>query len=323
MTGAGKQRGLTLLELMLALTVSLILLLGASRLFLTIRHSHNVAQGLSRLQENARFIMTLLPRDVRQAGALGCNSIDALGTHIDNTLAEADQFAHRFNNILTGFHAAASGAILPSGSPATADARLPHVVRKHVVPGTDIIVIRAARIDGVAVALDSADRFKADDLLAISDCHDATLFKYDGTTSSVPSAGYGADARLMQLDTVVYYIRKNSRDIPALYRYSLGKSQELAPGVEYMRILYGQDTNADGSVNRWVDANANELDMAQVVAVRIGLLMRAVNENRRVADKRTYNVLDKSFTPAHAPDRYQRQLYTTTILLRNRASSGV
>src|SRR5699024_975571 len=98
---------------------------------------------------------------------------------------------------------------------------------------------------------------------------------------------------------------------------------ELAPGVEYMRILYGQDTNADGSANRWVGANDSTLDVTHVVAVRVGLLMRTVDENRRAAEKRTYRVLDKTFTPGDAPDRYQRQLYTTTILLRNRALPDV
>lgn len=329
MNNVNQQTGLTLLELMVALAASLILLLGASKLFITTRHSYNITQGLSRLQENARLVMTLLPRDLRQSGALGCNSIGELGSRIDNRLADADDFKYRFSTTLAGYRVSDTGDIESALQPTRNSDLLPTSITDNVVDGTDIVVIRGARMDKVAVNVDAASPFQKDDLLAISDCHSAILFEYDGESSSIPSSGYGPDAQLTPINTVAYYIRENARGIPALYRYSndtsrkAGISRELVPGVEFMRVLYGQDTNADGSANRWVGANDSMLDMAHVVAVRIGLLLRAVDENKRIADQRSYHILDTDYTPETAPDRYQRQLYTTTILLRNRALPDV
>lgn len=62
------QRGLTLTELMVALAISLIVMSGVVTLYVTNRHAYALQNGLARLQENGRFAMEFLSRDLRMGG---------------------------------------------------------------------------------------------------------------------------------------------------------------------------------------------------------------------------------------------------------------
>ena len=63
-----RQSGFTLVEIMLAITLSLILIAGVIQVYLSSKTSFQVQGQLSRLQENQRISIEFLQRDVRQAG---------------------------------------------------------------------------------------------------------------------------------------------------------------------------------------------------------------------------------------------------------------
>ena len=62
------QHGFTLVEIMLAITLSLILIAGVVQVYLSSKTSFNVQNELARVQENQRISVDFLQRDVRQAG---------------------------------------------------------------------------------------------------------------------------------------------------------------------------------------------------------------------------------------------------------------
>ncbi len=62
------QQGLTLVEIMVALVISLLLMAGVMQVFLSNNVSHNLQNGLGRLQENARAAMDVLSLDISMAG---------------------------------------------------------------------------------------------------------------------------------------------------------------------------------------------------------------------------------------------------------------
>lgn len=72
------QAGFSLIELMVAMTLGLILVLGVSHLFLGSKRSFVLQQQLAVAQENARFVLTRISRDLRQAGLFGCLDMDRL-----------------------------------------------------------------------------------------------------------------------------------------------------------------------------------------------------------------------------------------------------
>ena len=91
----------------------------------------------------------------------------------------------------------------------------------------------------------------------------------------------------------------------------------LIDGVESMQILYGVDTNSDSQVDAYQNVVAAS-DWDQVVAVRIGLLLRTLEEiPKGDLDTGTYNVNGTVVDPVD--DRRLRRVFTTTISLRNRS----
>ena len=75
--------GLTLVELMVAITIGLIILAAVARLFVTSRSTYTLEEGLARVQESGRFAMEFLSQDIRMAGYAGCNA-NLSGSQVNN-----------------------------------------------------------------------------------------------------------------------------------------------------------------------------------------------------------------------------------------------
>lgn len=63
-----KQQGFSLTELMIALTISLILIFGIISIYISSKRGYALQDGMSRQQENARASLDVLLRDLRMAG---------------------------------------------------------------------------------------------------------------------------------------------------------------------------------------------------------------------------------------------------------------
>lgn len=79
-------RGFGLVELMIAMTLGLILILGVSQIFIAGKQSFVVQQHTAALQENARFVLSRISRDLRQAGMFGCLDMSRLPAATRNQL---------------------------------------------------------------------------------------------------------------------------------------------------------------------------------------------------------------------------------------------
>lgn len=65
-------RGVSLIELMIALAIGALLVLGLVEVFSASRTAYQLSEGLSRVQENGRFALDYIQRDFRMAGHMGC-----------------------------------------------------------------------------------------------------------------------------------------------------------------------------------------------------------------------------------------------------------
>jgi type IV pilus assembly protein PilW len=79
------QTGMTLIEIMIALLIGAFLLGGVLQIFIGSKQTYRMQQNLSRLQENGRFAMSFLAKDIRMAGYWGCLSPSNPNTDIDGT----------------------------------------------------------------------------------------------------------------------------------------------------------------------------------------------------------------------------------------------
>lgn len=363
---AGRQRGLTIVEILVAVTLSLILLAGVSQLFISSKRTYEVQDGLSRLQENGRFAVDYLARHVRMAGYMGCLSNASLIT-IHNNLNNAATFANNFSVGIEGFEAngTAPGDAYPitaenpapSGNAAGWSSALDADLVGRVLPGTDVIVIRNAAPSSVALVApynDSGQVFVSNpndlqtgDILMVTDCQKASVFQatnvqptgfgtnavhsqasmVPGNNTSVwgPDQSYTEGGEIMKSEMRVFYVGRGGSGGPALFQRSLRNagggvalvSDELVEGVENMQVLYGEDTNGDRTADIYRTAAA-VADWGQVVSTRISLLVRSPENSLPEPETNTFDVGGVDVDPVD--DRRLRQVFTTTITLRNRAS---
>ncbi|PIB40954.1 pilus assembly protein PilW [Pseudomonas sp. 2822-15] len=65
-------RGFSLVEMLLALAVGLLLVLGVSQVAISARATHASQQAAMVLQDDARFVLGKMIQDIRQTGMFGC-----------------------------------------------------------------------------------------------------------------------------------------------------------------------------------------------------------------------------------------------------------
>lgn len=68
------QAGFSLVEIMVALTIGIVLLLGVTQIFLTASRSGVTNSDLARVQESGRIALELISKELRRAGYKGCGS---------------------------------------------------------------------------------------------------------------------------------------------------------------------------------------------------------------------------------------------------------
>lgn len=334
------QSGLSLIEVMIALALGLLLIIGAGQIYLGSKMSYRVNEGLAHIQEAGRFASETLARNIRMAGFQGCMGLDRLKPNI---LATGISAAAAFHNdgIVTGVNNVASGT--KAGSIA-------------VRPGTDMLTVRyaspvAAKLSSDLVSADAAlvltanpAEIKVDDAVFITDCVNADLFRVtgdasgatnplilrhddSGNTSSSLSKAYRRDALVMPLESKTYFIgetgdtNQQGQPIYALYERSLKAgvemSEQLLEGVENMQIQFGRDQNGDGEVDDYVTAAAlSSSNFDRIIAVRVALLLSSVEAVLDHADTATYTLLDETIDPADT--RQLRRSVTFTTSIRNR-----
>lgn len=76
---AQRQRGLSLVELLIAISLGLFLSWGAIQAFMAGKRTYTMQQATSRIQENGRLAQEFLAYDIRNAGFTGCGSSSFIG----------------------------------------------------------------------------------------------------------------------------------------------------------------------------------------------------------------------------------------------------
>ena len=72
--GRARERGVSLIELLVALVIGSILILGALSVFIDSRATYRVNQSVSRMQENGLFALDEMARSLQLAGYWGENN---------------------------------------------------------------------------------------------------------------------------------------------------------------------------------------------------------------------------------------------------------
>lgn len=165
MRGWRESRGLSLIELMVALVIGVILMLGVIQVFGASRTAYQLSEGMSRSQENARFAIDFLQRDIRMAGHFGCVNDQAHARNVPpgmtTTFAAPAHPALDFGVSIQGYEAdgTAPGALIaladsPTAGGSAYSPTLPAEIEEATanrIAGSDILALRYLAPEGVPV----------------------------------------------------------------------------------------------------------------------------------------------------------------------------
>ena len=324
------QRGVTLVELMVALALGLLITVAMLKVYVDASRMYRFNEGLARVQENGRFALEFIRRDARVAGFWGCYSDAPLTNQISAT-------SDAWLDVAAGHITGTNDDGLNSADSIT--------FRSATGSGTLVNTTMTAASDSVSV--DSVATITSGMAALISDCDNGDIFQVTGVsgTSLAHAAGtntntsanlsktYASGSRVYQAQQSTFCIALGADPSqPSLRRLTnptsgqtcASNGDELIEGVENMQILYGEDTdadsegaNGDGTANRYVPIGTASLDIDRVVSVRLSLLARSLNNNLTTAPS-PYTFNGTAVTPG-ATDKYLRKVFTTTITLRNKA----
>ncbi len=331
------QRGLTLIEIMIALVIGSVLIAGAGKIFISSKRNLEAQLNLQQIQENARYALDLISRDLRRAGYFaGLNSITAIeGTSAplqpDGKCPLSNAWGRMLARPLFGLNDTnGEYACIPDSD---------------YLRG-DIIVTRYAHPVAVTGALS-----------------DKQLYLRSNASAGALFSGSESDSNQVAEPSIVqkiiaraYYIRPSTTRCPdgskppALWRETLDSNgrpaaEELVTGVEQLQLQYGViDFNPDDDMNsneisyryldannvadsewnapfgsasewrEWVELTSNSAVHSTVLLARVWLLVRAACAEPAVVNRRTYAMGGHHYA---VDDHIRRQLYSTTVQLRN------
>jgi len=328
MSARHSERGLTLVEMMVALAIGTFLMAGTLTVFAKTRDLYRTNEAAARLQENARYAMSTIEADLRLASNWGLvNRADLIENAatpdepIPAALAgEADAIdacGDRWGIDLEHYVEASDGDYAIDDSTSDCDAF------GTASDDADVLTVRHATFNPIPLANLGA----TDGMIKIQSSR-AMGSLFSGTTRPADLAS--SDTQTNGLVVNSYYVDEDSetRDgLPSLRRKTLGvagaaavvRDEEIIQGVEDLQVQFGVDSSGDQNADFYLNPDAN-LGAAvaaggAIVAARVWLLVRAEDPEVGFTDDRTYNIANRAaYTPA---DAFRRVLVVKTVMLRN------
>jgi type IV pilus assembly protein PilW len=210
-----QQQGYTLVEILVAVVLGLILTAAVIQSYSATRQTYRITEGVSRVQENARFAVHFLLSDLREAGFSGC-----LGS-VRNKLNGDPRDYVSFNSPITGWNylGTESGDTPFSINTETLDIpssrftwernlagvteNMPEFLGGRVVAGSDVLYFKNFEILDITIKnhndqsssiVTAGEHGVADDsIMLVGDCSQVELFQHlsqgDGTQVSLTASG--------------------------------------------------------------------------------------------------------------------------------------
>lgn len=248
-----RNAGLTLVELMVALTIGLIIVGAIMALYLSSQHVYRAQDNLSRLQEDSRYGVNTMERTLRMTGFEGCMT-GHTPLHNQLNTGNPPPAPYNFAQPLQGYSYVA-GAWTPSAPPSSVLNALatPAYPPDNYPPGGSYVVDTASDIVTVQFADPSQainvtqpsgnaatlligaglqNPFYSGQILLVTNCASADIFQVTGNpqgnavthnsgqgnpgnTSQALSQNYGSDAEVMPMSTLTYVVASYQPPTPA------------------------------------------------------------------------------------------------------------
>lgn len=325
------QRGVSLIELMVAIALGLVVLAALSALFLNTSANRREIDRAAGVLENGRYALSVLKADLAMAGYYGTLSA-SWGTN--DAVACSDQLSHWADSL--SYHVRGSNQDDTSLDACFAGTALP--ARK---PGTDALVVqRASTCIAGPVAESGCEGMAAANEIAylqVSECGDEYTELVNlstppfrlarGTSASqfavlkkrkagATSCAADGTAPIRRFYKSLYYVDTSNNLIRADMLASLVAGIPAyawtvqAENIESLQFQYAFDTNADGSAEVFGAAPPTGSSWADAMGVRIWLLARASSATPGYANDKAIVMDDYSATPT---DSFRRHVFSSYV----------
>ncbi len=309
------QKGFSLLEVFVALSIGLVLFAGVLSIFVGMRTTTTETSNYGELQENGRFALSLLSEDLlRQdfwgdyTGTVDLSSINPVPAAPGNDCSGGGVNNSTFP-VAAGHFRTLWGQTVEAVDPMSC---FTNTTTARTKIGSDIIQLKRVLANPVTV-------FTAGTYYLTTNMNNGAVV--NGAAAVIDNA------QSWQYQHHVYYVREEKQGnntVPVLMQGRLVNSRmsfdPIVDGIEMIRFQYGVDTDDDGVVNAFVSADNmtqgywNRASDSRIIAVRIYVLARSVMPDRKYEDKNTYLLGDLEVT---MNDNYRRLLFNSTVTLFN------
>jgi len=335
------QRGFTIVELMVAITISLLLLFGLTVVFVGNTRSFAENQRSSQQIENGRYATALISDGVRHAGFYG-EVADVTNLILTPAIVLPAVLPDPCDTDVALVRAALALPLQGVDDPGT----LPTCLPDHVA-GTDVIVVRRANTTTIPAAGAVANGYYTQTSFCPTQL---PVFELAQSGFVLQQKDCASAAPVRQFHVEIYFVSPCSRPtgsngvckstdpaVPTLKRLELRPAGDttcpafaqaswclvpLVEGIENLQIEYGLDTSVPptGSPDVYKTLPASTAEWAQVVAIRLHVLSRNVDKSPGYTDAKTYLLgLNADGTP-NAPTpggAYKRHAYTEVVRVNN------
>jgi type IV pilus assembly protein PilW len=299
--------------------------LGIVNVYLGSKRNYAAEEDMARIQENGRYAINFLKRELMQVGFFGgrldvdempSGSVTTDCVASGNWALDADKPLELINDF-------SSSLITKNGTTLSNTC----LVVSEVQPGTDIFSVK--RTAGEPTVMDGVYKTGVTAAannqwyLKVQNYGDQKSWLYN-TTSGFDSADIGAGSKVdyWEFYSQIFYIRNYSvvatDSIPTLcVKRLVGSAMTtecLVEGVEDMQVEYGIDSNFDGIPNQFA-GDPNSPDVDDAVVARVYLLLRGTNPIAGYTNSKSYNLGQKLVAAKN--DAYLRRVMTTTVKMRN------
>jgi type IV pilus assembly protein PilW len=322
--------GNSMVEILVALAVSLLLLGGVVTVFASSKVSYESAEKSSLAQANGRRALDIMARDIRAAGFSGCVRDPPYSVSTLNTPQELER--DFLSTSIQGYEYVNTGMWAPSihsdhmlKASNTSNILLlrgprpgfePLSLSEPMVTGTDDLVIkqgsrRSLSPADIAMAYNCEARafFSVTSITDTVISHMVDEAPQSQTGNSSDDFGYvfGVGAQIIPVQTVLYFVRpsETSMNGTSLWRRTdTNEPIEIIPGIESMTLRFGIDLDGNTIVDQYSAASAVR-DWNEVYTVEIELIVTSVDEATGPAGPTPF-----------------RSTFSTIVGLRNRMHAG-
>lgn len=238
--------GLSLLELLSAMLISLILIMLISEVFIEFNKTHKLENALSIIQENARFTAHIIRSAVASAGVIGPVKLTDYLPITNAGVAAINQInADNYFVVYKGVNSVWVPA-LPKTFNIEPKENTDVIAVKNIEPITSILTRDLN--DGDKICVSFNPKFNQNTDIIIADCFHAVLAHVQSvfrssitkkqilTTTCIIHDKFKAGAEIGTIQTQVFYIKKTTNSSSLYYVNSNGRTDELIPDILDLKV---------------------------------------------------------------------------------------